>query len=52
MRAGLAWWYRTYAKRDAVLPVLEQEARAAKRGLWVDASSVAPWDWRKVKTAR
>ncbi|MEO8596439.1 MAG: hypothetical protein ABI759_24180 [Candidatus Solibacter sp.] len=47
MRAGTAWWYRQHAKRDAVLPVLEQEAQAARRGLWVDASPVAPWDWRK-----
>ncbi|MEO8596437.1 MAG: thermonuclease family protein [Candidatus Solibacter sp.] len=50
--AGLAWWYMQYAKRDAVLPVLEREARAARRGLWIDASAAAPWVWRKVGAAR
>jgi micrococcal nuclease len=52
VRAGLAWWYRQYAKRDQVLPTLEEEARAAKRGLWVDASPVPPWEWRKVGAAQ
>jgi endonuclease YncB( thermonuclease family) len=47
VRAGLAWWYRQFAKRDTVLPALEQEAQAAKRGLWVDPSPVPPWQWRK-----
>jgi micrococcal nuclease len=50
VRAGLAWWYRQFAKRDTVLPVLEEEARAAKRGLWADPSPTPPWEWRK--TAR
>src|SRR5262245_50261614 len=36
VRAGMAWWYRQFAKRDPVLQSLEQEARAAKRGLWND----------------
>jgi micrococcal nuclease len=52
VRAGLAWWYRQYAKRDQVLAALEQEARAAKRGLWVEASPVPPWEWRKSGAAR
>ena len=34
VRAGLAWWYRQYGCREMVLRDLEQEARAAKRGLW------------------
>jgi micrococcal nuclease len=46
VRARLAWWYRQFAKRDSVLPALEQEARAAKRGLWSDPSPVPPWEWR------
>ena len=29
VRAGLAWWYRQFAKRETVLPELEQEARMA-----------------------
>jgi endonuclease YncB( thermonuclease family) len=45
--AGMAWWYRDYAKGDKTLERLEQEARAARRGLWAEAKPVAPWDWRK-----
>jgi micrococcal nuclease len=47
VRAGMAWWYQQFARRDVVLPVLEQEARAAKRGLWDDPRAVPPWEWRK-----
>jgi endonuclease YncB( thermonuclease family) len=42
VRAGLAWWYQQYARRETVLRDLEQEARAAKRGLWSDPKPVAP----------
>jgi micrococcal nuclease len=45
--AGLAWWYRQYAKDDASLAKLEAEAKAAKRGLWSDPHAVAPWTWRR-----
>jgi endonuclease YncB( thermonuclease family) len=41
--AGMAWWYRQYAKDDATLEALETEARAARRGLWSDPHAVAPW---------
>ncbi len=47
VRAGLAWWYRQYAPKDAVLAQLEVEARAAKRELWADAQPIPPWEWRK-----
>ena len=47
VRAGLAWWYRQYAKKDADLARLEKEAREAKLGLWADADPVPPWAWRK-----
>ncbi|MEE8301187.1 MAG: thermonuclease family protein [Candidatus Tectomicrobia bacterium] len=46
VKAGFAWWYRRYAPEDDTLKQLEQEAREAKRGLWVDAKSVPPWEWR------
>ena len=46
VRAGLAWQYRQYSK-DKELAALEADARFTKRGLWVDARPVAPWDWRK-----
>ena len=52
IRAGLAWWYRQYAKEQTpddrlLYERAENEARAAKRGLWVDANSVPPWKWRR-----
>jgi micrococcal nuclease len=34
--AGLAWWYRQYAKHDTELERLEAQAKTAKRGLWAD----------------
>jgi len=49
--AGLAWWYRKYAPDDEVLAQLENEARAAKRGLWADSNPVAPWHWRLTSTS-
>ena len=49
VRAGLAWWYVQFAKHDATLRALEQEARAARRGLWSEAGAVAPWEWRKAR---
>jgi hypothetical protein len=45
----MAWWYKKYAPGDATLARLEAEARAAKRGLWAQASPIAPWDWRQHK---
>jgi endonuclease YncB( thermonuclease family) len=47
LRAGMAWWYRRYAPGDVTLARLEAEARAARRGLWAQASPVPPWDWRR-----
>lgn len=46
VRRGMAWVYLRYA-RDPALSGLEQEARQARRGLWVDPSPLPPWDWRK-----
>jgi endonuclease YncB( thermonuclease family) len=47
VQAGMAWWYRQYARNDTALAQLEAEAKAAKRGLWSDPHAVAPWTWRK-----
>src|SRR5437899_4902962 len=49
LRAGLAWWYRKYVPNRVDLAALEEEARTAKRGLWVDPDPVPPWCWRKQK---
>jgi endonuclease YncB( thermonuclease family) len=54
VEAGMAWFYRAYeqelpqAERRR-LDRVEQEARAARRGLWKDASPVPPWDYRASK---
>ncbi|TAM90690.1 MAG: nuclease [Candidimonas sp.] len=46
---GLAWANRQrHGKylRDPRMAALEASARAARRGLWRDASPVPPWVWR------
>jgi endonuclease YncB( thermonuclease family) len=47
VRSGAAWWYRQYAARETELAQLEADARANRRGLWIDAAPVAPWEWRR-----
>jgi len=49
VKAGLAWWYRQYAPKDATLERLETEAKNEKSGLWVDPHPVPPWEWRKMR---
>jgi micrococcal nuclease len=48
VRRGMAWVYRRYS-RDADLLVVEAEAKAARRGLWIDREPVPPWEWRRSK---
>lgn len=47
VRQGAAWVYRQYS-RDPSLLRLEEEARAARRGLWAlpEAERTPPWEWR------
>ncbi len=47
VRAGLAWWYRQYAKHDGELERLEAQARRGRLGLWRDPDPIAPWEWRR-----
>ena len=47
VRRGYAWTFVRYARRDSPLLALENEARAAHRGLWQDPGPVPPWDWRR-----
>jgi endonuclease YncB( thermonuclease family) len=49
VRAGLAWWFRKYAVGDFELQRHQEEAQASKRGLWVEVTPVAPWDFRSRK---
>jgi micrococcal nuclease len=46
VKAGMAWQYKQYS-HDSEYEKLEQEARAQKAGLWVDADPEAPWLFRK-----
>lgn len=48
VRTGMAWHYKAYSKRQD-LAAAEQEARAARRGLWQDGAAMAPWEFRKKK---
>lgn len=49
IRVGLAWAYRKYLHDQSLLD-LENEARTAKRGLWIDSDPVPPWEYRKRKS--
>ena len=51
IRRGLAWHFKRYEdeqrpKDRRAYAKTEDEARAARRGLWRDPDPVAPWDWR------
>ncbi|TBR20722.1 YHYH domain-containing protein [bacterium] len=46
LKAGWAWWYRQYSKDDE-LGRLQDEARAARRGLWAGSAPVEPWLFRR-----
>ena len=45
VRRGMAWVYDRYVT-DRSLYQLQDEARAARRGLWADPSPMPPWEWR------
>lgn len=45
LQRGLAWVYDMYAQ-DYRLDGVERIARENKKGLWVDANPIPPWDWR------
>ncbi len=48
--SGMAWAYRYQGEiQDPDLGDLEAQARAEKRGLWVNAAAVEPWQWRKAQ---
>ena len=49
IKAGMAWHYKAYERTQPVIDRqsyadAENEAKAAKRGLWVDAEPVPPWE--------
>lgn len=54
VKKGLAWHYKDYqgeqspADKDAYASA-ENDARAARSGLWADPDPIAPWTYRKMK---
>jgi len=46
VRQGMAWVFVRYAPADSPLYVIQEEARAARRGLWATLQPVPPWQWR------
>lgn len=48
VKRGMAWVFDRYVT-DRALYALQDEAKAAKRGLWVDPKPVPPWKWRTIK---
>jgi micrococcal nuclease len=49
VRGGMAWVYDRYSSPSSPLYPLQEEARAARRGLWADKDPVAPWNYRREK---
>lgn len=52
VQAGLAWWYRPYAREQASedqasYEAAEVNARQQRTGLWQDKDPTPPWDWRR-----
>lgn len=50
--AGMAWWYRYYAKEQSPedrgrYESAEEEAKARDWGLWADPNPINPYAWRK-----
>jgi endonuclease YncB( thermonuclease family) len=51
VRRGMAWVFDRYVTDRALYPV-QEEARAARRGLWHDQHPVPPWEWRAAKRTK
>lgn len=51
VRSGYAWVFSRYCKQSYCPDWYrdQQEAKAARRGLWHDPAPVAPWQWRRDK---
>ncbi|AZS50629.1 thermonuclease family protein [Entomomonas moraniae] len=47
---GMAWYY-PFAKKNEQYKQAEEQAKKNKVGLWADKAPVAPWEFRKKKTA-
>jgi endonuclease YncB( thermonuclease family) len=52
VRAGWAWWYRSYAPKSRILEESEAAAKEERRGLWQDKNPEPPWEFRKKERER
>lgn len=50
VRLGVAWVQPRYRRNGALLDA-QEEARAARRGLWADTAPTSPWVWRRAQKA-
>lgn len=50
-RSGMAWVFDRYVI-DRSLYAVQDEAKAAKRGLWAESHPVPPWEWRHGRAGR
>jgi endonuclease YncB( thermonuclease family) len=50
LKAGLAWHYKQFDS-NPIYAKAEEEARAARRGLWQDKNPIEPHEFRKAKRA-
>jgi endonuclease YncB( thermonuclease family) len=51
IEAGLAWWYRKYAKEQSSIDrglyeAAETKAKDGRLSLWSEANPIPPWEWR------
>lgn len=49
VKAGMAWHYVQYAKKDTDLAEAQSAARIGKLGLWSIADPIPPWEFRHKK---
>ncbi|HEY4374871.1 MAG TPA: thermonuclease family protein [Burkholderiales bacterium] len=47
VRGGMAWVFREFSQNPGPLYQMEQDAQAAKRGLWAEAAPQPPWEFGK-----
>ena len=51
IKAGMAWWYRQYAKEQTPQERIdyehaESQAKRHRYGFWSDPNPIPPWEWR------
>lgn len=54
VQLGFAWHYKAYEREQPAIDRkayadAESDARAARRGLWVDVAARPPWEFRRIK---